>query len=100
MRTEGFAERLRELRVRAGLTQRELAQQAGMALGGLTKLEQGINQPSWESAVRLADALGVAVLAFLEEPRPLPPARRGRPAKTPTEKPARKPKRPRKGKGA
>jgi transcriptional regulator with XRE-family HTH domain len=88
-----FAGRLRELREETGLTQRQLAEKAGMALGGLNKLEQGVNRPSWESVLLLSKALGVSVTAFLTPPARREPAGRGRPVKS------EKPKRPRKGAG-
>lgn len=60
----GFAARLRELRLAASLTQADLAERAGLHLHGLTKLEQGDREPSWATAVALADALGVSCEEF------------------------------------
>ena len=60
----GFAARLQELRAGAGLTQRELADRAGLNIGTVTKLEQGQQEPTWPKVVALADALGVPVGAF------------------------------------
>jgi putative transcriptional regulator len=75
-----FALRLKELRQAAGLTQRQLADKAGMALGGLNKLEQAVNKPSWETVLALAQALGVDCLAFAEQPSAsAAPQGRGRP---------------------
>jgi transcriptional regulator with XRE-family HTH domain len=88
-----FAGRLKELRQAAGLTQKQLAEKAGMALGGINKLEQGVNRPSWESVLALAEALGVDCRAFERTPAPRPQAGRGRPPK-PTG-PERARKRPR-----
>ena len=65
-------------------------------MGGVNKLEQGVNKPSWESVVALAAAPGVDCRAFLEEPAARPEAKPGRPPKPatePGETPA--PKRPR-----
>jgi transcriptional regulator with XRE-family HTH domain len=98
---EMFAQRLKRLREAAGLTQRELAEKAGLHLMGLAKIEQGDRSPSWESVQKLAKALGVSCSAF-EDTTPTeaeaPPAPRGRPRKpqAPPETPAR-PKRRRRG---
>jgi transcriptional regulator with XRE-family HTH domain len=81
MDVSGFAARLKELREQAGLTQKGLAEKAGMALSGVNKLEQGVNKPSWESVVALTEALGVDCRAFLEPAGDIPEARRGRPPK-------------------
>lgn len=59
-----FAERLRELRKRAGLTQAQLASASGVPIGSVRNYEQGQREPYWDVAFRLADALGVSVEAF------------------------------------
>ena len=52
---------LREERVRAGLTQRELADRAGVSVRTIRYLERGeISRPHKESLRRLADAIGLA----------------------------------------
>jgi putative transcriptional regulator len=94
-----FALRLKELRTAAGLTQKQLADKADMALGGLNKLEQGVNKPSWESVVALSKALGVSCEEFQRPPANREPQGRGRPPK-PVEKeppPKRARGRPKKG---
>jgi transcriptional regulator with XRE-family HTH domain len=96
MSAEWFAGRLKELREQAGLTQQELADKAGLSKAGIADLEQARREPSWSTAVALAEALGVAVTSFLKEPAPRPQAGRGRPPKRAgeaEEEPA--PKRPR-----
>jgi transcriptional regulator with XRE-family HTH domain len=90
-----FPGRLKELREAAGLTQKQLAAKAGMALGGLNKLEQGINKPSFESVLAICKALGVDCTAFNEPPAGREPSGRGRPAKAKAEAREGKPKRPR-----
>lgn len=50
--------RLREQRLAQSLTQRELAQMAGLSLGALRKLESD-GQCSLETLVRVAQALGL-----------------------------------------
>ena len=59
-----FAERLRELREQAGLTQAALAQTSGLPLGSIRNYEQGQREPYWQVVFKLADALGVSTEAF------------------------------------
>jgi transcriptional regulator with XRE-family HTH domain len=66
-RATGFANRLRQLREEAGLTQAALAERAGLHLHGLTKLEQGDREPAWSTVLALAEALGVGCQAFVDE---------------------------------
>lgn len=56
---EGFAERLREARLRAGLTQRELGEQAQVNYSQISRYEQGLAMPRPGVLLRLADVLGV-----------------------------------------
>lgn len=67
-----FARRLKELREAAGLTQKELAEKAGLHLGGVFKLEQGVNEPSWATVRALTRALGVDCKAFDTDAKPQP----------------------------
>lgn len=88
-----FGARLRELREAAGLSRKGLAEQAGMkSEAGIRDLEQGRRQPTWETVQALADALGVSVEAFREEPTApsaeTEPRKRGRPRKSSTSAPA------------
>jgi transcriptional regulator with XRE-family HTH domain len=91
----GFAARLHDLRVRANLTQAELAARAGVSLHTLTKLEQGQRDPTWTTVLAVARALRVDVGEFVvDDPGSVvqPPRSRGRP-KRPPEPPAGPPKR-------
>jgi transcriptional regulator with XRE-family HTH domain len=106
MEADWFAGRLRELRVAAGLSRKELAALAGMrSEAGIRDLEQGVRKPSWATVIALCKALKVPCDSFMEEPAELPPAQPGRPRKGQSadlppaqEKPARrKPPRPRGG---
>jgi transcriptional regulator with XRE-family HTH domain len=63
-----FAERLKQLREAAGLTQPALAEKAGMNRFGIAKLEQGHREPTWATVQALAAALGVTCEAFAEKP--------------------------------
>ena len=95
MNPEWFAGRLKELREQAGLTQQELADKAGLKLGGIRNLEQGRTYPEWPSVLSLCAALGVECGAFCTPPatedRPGP----GRPQKERPEAADAKEKRPR-----
>jgi transcriptional regulator with XRE-family HTH domain len=68
-----FAIRLKELRVKAELSQAKLAAAAGVSLSVVFKTEQGIGgDPGWSTVQALAKALGVDCTAFAEnnEERP------------------------------
>jgi transcriptional regulator with XRE-family HTH domain len=63
----GFADKLRELREAAGLTQEQLAERAGLHTLSVAKLEQGVREPTWATVLELAEALGVSVAKFAEQ---------------------------------
>lgn len=65
-------------RVRAGLTQQQLAERADVDLRFLQRIERGSGVPSLPTIVALADAVGAEV-ADLFRPAEPTPARRGRP---------------------
>src|SRR5687767_15151455 len=75
-----LAEHVRQLRLEAGLTQAELAARAGVTVETVARLERVLrgrssanSNPSLETLVRLASALGVEVAELLSEPsRPRP----------------------------
>lgn len=56
---------LREGRLRAGLTQRELARRAGTAQSVVARIEQGRSDPSTATLVRLLAAAGFEIRAQL-----------------------------------
>lgn len=59
-----FGNRLRELRKKRRLTQRELADKADIDFTYLSKIENGLGPPKEEKIIRIAKALG-------EDPEPL-----------------------------
>jgi transcriptional regulator with XRE-family HTH domain len=59
-----FGERLRELRLAAGLTQQGLADAAGLPLGSIRNYEQGQRECYWYALFQLARGLGVSADAF------------------------------------
>lgn len=60
-----FAERLRETRRTAGLTQRELAEAASLSEGYVARLEAGDTSPGLDLMSRLATALSVPLTDLL-----------------------------------
>src|SRR6476620_1914072 len=76
-----FGVRLKELRVQSGLTQKELAERAGVAQRTVSGLEQSAYEPVWSTVLKLAAALGVRLEEFLVESASTPEPRRGRPPK-------------------
>ncbi len=100
----GFAQRLKQLREAAGLTQDALADKAGLYKFSIAKLEQGVREPTWGTVQVLARALGVACAAFEEaviqnRSEPKPRGRPRKPADAPTPEATPAPKSPRKRKG-
>jgi transcriptional regulator with XRE-family HTH domain len=57
-----IGERVRELRVAAGLSQQALSNAAGLSTSVVSQLEQGTNQdPRLSTLLALADAMGVTL---------------------------------------
>jgi transcriptional regulator with XRE-family HTH domain len=81
MNAERFSGRLKELREQAGLSQKALAEKAGLATSAIGHLEQGLRKPTWETVLALADALGVTCEAFTVSAESEAPRPRGRPKK-------------------
>ncbi|GAA4676937.1 hypothetical protein GCM10023347_34150 [Streptomyces chumphonensis] len=72
--TPDIGSRLRSIRKRRGLTQRELAQAAGVSTSLVSKLEQGvIGDVRLETARQLAVALRVSTTSLLQRDEPGPP---------------------------
>ena len=53
-----LAERLKELRASAGLSQREVAERCELSLEFISRIERGVASPSLDVMMRLCDALG------------------------------------------
>ena len=62
-----FGQRLKSLRLAAGLSRTELAEQAGLAPGSLRAYEDGFRQPQERSVMRLAVVLGDDVFGAVAE---------------------------------
>lgn len=54
-----FGGRVRELRLRAGLSQRELAEAAHLSAASISNMERGVYPPAFARLDDLARALGV-----------------------------------------
>jgi len=62
-----FADRLRELRLKQGLTQEELAKKAGISARMIQKYEAGVCRPRMTAAVQISEAFNVTVDSLLNE---------------------------------
>jgi putative transcriptional regulator len=82
-----FAQKLKELRESAGLTQTQLAERVGISRVTLARLETSKTVPTWPVVYDLARALKVSCEAFPTMERSMGP------------KPAGKKPTPKKGKG-
>lgn len=71
MTIDDLPQRLREARLKAGLSQSQLAERAGVALQSLQRLEHGRSpDPRLSNVVALAHALGVTVDSLVADDRP------------------------------
>src|SRR5262245_61375926 len=93
MKAANFAGRMKELREQAGLSQQQLADRLGTTVRNISRLETGVQEPTWPTVLALAEVFGVDCNAFTQEPAARPEPSRGRPPKAKGEEPA--PKRPR-----
>lgn len=55
------------VRVAAGISQTELANRVGSNKSAISRYENGLQKPSLDTLMRVADALGVDVVDFLKE---------------------------------
>src|SRR5258708_39524592 len=69
MPSKEMGERFKQLRERAGLTQKEAAEKAGVPIGTLRGWEYGRREPLLSAAGRLAAALDVEIRALPEPPQ-------------------------------
>jgi transcriptional regulator with XRE-family HTH domain len=96
-----FAQKLTEVRERAGITKYALAKMTGLTTQTVINLESADSVPGWDTVQKLALALGVDCREFMDPSVTIPskeeggPGKPGRPKK---EAPPEPPKKPRKGK--
>lgn len=55
-----LGKRIREVRIRKGLTQQSLAEKANVCVMYLGEIERGIKMPSMNSFIKIIEALGVS----------------------------------------
>ena len=72
-----YAERIRELRQRAGLSQQELGKHLGVSAVAVGKWERGQTQPDIPSLTRMADLFGTTLDDLCD--RSVPPSVQGMP---------------------
>jgi transcriptional regulator with XRE-family HTH domain len=67
---QALARLLKQTREDRGITQEQLAFDTGLSASALSRIERGLNNPSWTTVVQIAGALGssVAELAAKIEP--------------------------------
>lgn len=68
-----LSERIKENRIRCGLSQEKLAELMDVSRQAVTKWEQGRSAPSTENLFRLADIFGTTVDLLLPKEEPPPP---------------------------
>ena len=59
--------RLKNLRLRSGLTLDDISQRSGLEKGYLSRLERSLKRPSISTVLKLCEALGVKLSSLLEE---------------------------------
>lgn len=64
--SQGFADRLKQLRKQRDLSQAQLAEAVGVHQNHIGRYERGESQPSADALRRLADALGVSTDYLIE----------------------------------
>ena len=58
-----YGETVKRLRLLSGLTQKQLASEAGVALNTVKNLESGkLKNPTLNTLIKIADALGISVI--------------------------------------
>ena len=67
-----YAERIRELRQRARLTQQPLGEQLGVSAVAVGKWERGQTQPDIRSLTRMADIFGTTIDDLCDRVPPVP----------------------------
>jgi len=68
-----IGERIKNLRISAGLTQEELAQRIGVKKQNISRYENGRVEPNIRTAKKIADALGVTIEEMAVGVSVLPP---------------------------
>lgn len=91
---DGIGDRLREERVRAGISQRELARRLGLSASLISQLESGQSRPSVGTLYSIVTELGVSLDRVIKGPDPgmtRDPDGDGRAERTPVVHPGERP---------
>jgi transcriptional regulator with XRE-family HTH domain len=64
---QALAALLKRLREQRGITQEQLAFDAGLTASALSRIERGLNNPGWMTVRRLAAALDVTLARLARE---------------------------------
>jgi transcriptional regulator with XRE-family HTH domain len=59
---QNLAQAIRRLRARRGLTQEEVAYEAGLTISSYREIERGRANPAWTTVQRIAEALEVGMV--------------------------------------
>lgn len=62
MSNTNVGSRIRQYRKLAGLTQEDLAERTGLSVIAVSNIERGVNKPSFDNFVAIANAMGVSVI--------------------------------------
>lgn len=89
-----FAARLKELRSNSKMSQAELAKQSGIGLSTICQFEYGMREPTFETLVKLAEGLGVALSDFDPRKHKMPAPDADAPQRSPRKPTAPKPAKP------
>jgi transcriptional regulator with XRE-family HTH domain len=85
---QAFGQRVRELRLAAGMTQEDLAERCGLFRTYMSRIETGQANPTLTMIHALADSLELPVLSFFDKPA-APVKSAGHPASSRVKAPAR-----------
>ena len=61
-------ERIKEARIKCGLTQKELGERLGLSYQAVAQWENNLRNPKQETLLKIADALGIDVIYLLTDP--------------------------------
>lgn len=73
---ENFGHRVKELRQQQGVTLRKLAEETGLSVGYLSKVERGLHMPSYATVQKLSYALKITANELTSAPEPPQEVRR------------------------
>lgn len=62
-----FGEKLRNFRIEAEMSQKELAEASSVPQNSISQLETGTRRPTWDNVQALAKALGIDCTEFLDK---------------------------------